>query len=286
MQKNTQLSGKEIIELFSAVAPFLNGVLTTDIGISIWQQDTCVIYIAATNLDFGIKPGDKMKSGSAGEIAMREKRRVLVEMSKEKSPWGIPYIVNATPMLDANKEPVGCVITTERSDKQEKVRETSTNLRTSSEQLSETLVGLSLRAEAVATSGSSLKESMDLMSAKINETGKIIAAISSIAGNTNILGLNAAIEAARVGDAGRGFSVVANEVRKLAHMSAESTNQIKLVIASIEAAFEKSKRETDKVSGIVKEQLAMIQEVTSAGQELSLMAQQLHEIAKDITLVK
>jgi hypothetical protein len=286
MQESSRIGGKEALALFSTVAPLINEVLTTDIGISVWERDTCVIYIAAANLDFGIKAGDKMKSGSAGEIAMREKRRVLVEMSKEKSPWGIPYIVNATPILDANREPVGCVITTERSDKQEKVRATSTNLRTSSEQLSETLVGLSLRAEAVAASGASLKTSMDLMSVKINETGKIIAAISSIAGNTNILGLNAAIEAARVGDVGRGFSVVANEVRKLAHMSAEATNQIRLVIASIEQAFEKSKQETDKVSGIVKEQLAMIQEVTSAGEELSQMAQQLHEITKDIALVK
>jgi Methyl-accepting chemotaxis protein (MCP) signalling domain/Protoglobin len=101
--------------------------------------------------------------------------------------------------------------------------------------------GYQAAAEAV-TAMTSVREASSVVSsvmaglaAKSDEIGGIVETISGIAGQTNLLALNAAIEAARAGDQGRGFSVVAEEVRRLAEQSREAAEKIAELITEIQA---------------------------------------------------
>ncbi|SEB95975.1 methyl-accepting chemotaxis protein [Pseudomonas mohnii] len=122
--------------------------------------------------------------------------------------------------------------------------------------------------------------------------GEVLAVIHSIAEQTNLLALNAAIEAARAGEQGRGFAVVADEVRNLAQRTAQSTAEINTIIATVQKgaesavqAIESGKRSIE--SGIDQVQLAgkILGGVTDAVQTICDMNQQIAVAAEEQTLV-
>ncbi|MBD8070085.1 methyl-accepting chemotaxis protein [Bacillus sp. PS06] len=108
--------------------------------------------------------------------------------------------------------------------------------------------------ESVQVSGEAIKT----LEHRSQEIEKITNVINDIANQTNLLALNAAIEAARAGEHGKGFAVVADEVRKLAEQSQQSSSQISALIKTIQEEMDKSNKSIEQVSVDVQEGLAVV----------------------------
>ena len=121
-------------------------------------------------------------------------------------------------------------------------------------------------------------EAMMTAMSRINETsqkiGNIISDIEDIASQTNLLSLNASIEAARAGDAGKGFAVVADQIRKLAEQSTQSAVDTRQLIESSLAEVEEGNKAAQRAADSIESVVDGIKSIAETSQELSQISQE------------
>ncbi len=138
--------------------------------------------------------------------------------------------------------------------------------------------GLNRTSQAIQSSA----EIIDVLGRRADDIGKIIEVIDDLAEQTNLLALNAAIEAARAGEHGLGFAVVAEEVRKLAEKSTQSTKEISELIQGIQKEAREAVENMEHSTSMVQEGLTLNKDLGIALDKISSVVSEVYKFSQEI----
>lgn len=223
--------------------------------------------------------GAKLPHDIPAYLCMKEDKMVIKNLSKEY--FGVDLKAAAIPIKNENGEIIGSIAIGQR-DWSSDIKSHYEELANSFENMMGIVKDVDLGIKNVAKSSDNILDKVNETNNDMEKTDEVLSFVQNIAKQTNLLGLNAAIESARAGEAGKGFGVVADEIRKLSSSSSESIKQIDEVLVKLRESIKVVTDAMYENNKMFQVQAENVQKITDKIGELNTTAQRIKDIGEKL----
>lgn len=256
-----------LLQNFIDVAPYINALTVSDTAVYITDREKYLCIVPADEIPIKLNVGDKVPEGVVVDLCMQN--GMPMKKKVPASVTGVPYIACGIPIRDETSQIIGAVSFVTSMKQQNTVLDVASQLSSGINDVYNSSQSIQNGTQNMADVYDKLVSISNNLNSCINDTDEVLKLITNFARKTNLLGINTSIEAARVGNAGKGFSVIAAETRALAGNTSDSVSRIEEIFGQVKESANNQSTVIANIEEIIKGQEDTVSKVNADIEELN-----------------
>lgn len=265
-----------IVEALAISVPYIHMALKEEAIVAVVDKETEIVtrYLAGKRVDSGYKDGEKINPNDSNVfIAFRGQNADVII---PEDVYGVTINAFSFPIRD-NGKVVGALAFGLPIDNEVQMETYMENIEHIIMNLQDNVHTLASHSEELAATSEEIDKQTQVALEDAEKSNAVTSLIKGISRQTNLLGLNASIEAARAGQQGAGFNIVAQEVRKLSFETSTATENIESSLRNINTNLTNLKQNMGQINSASNEQAQLIQNFSEVIEELSDLSKEMKE---------
>ncbi|MDD3269893.1 MAG: methyl-accepting chemotaxis protein [Syntrophomonadaceae bacterium] len=269
-----------VVKAFDIFAPIIIDSQPEGAWVGASDMEKVLCRMGSKKFDTNVVIGLPISEVKTAVQTIQARKRIQVDINTKK--LGVIRMISIPLFDEENGEVVGTFGITTPRNLASNLQDASAKLRSNTDDMARVMQQIAASAGEINITESKLADVIKSVQENLENISRVLVFTKDVANQTKMLGLNAAIEAARAGDLGKGFGVVAGEIRKLSDQSKQTADEIEKLIRAIELRIREAVAASLGTVTQSQEQAAATEEVTATVMEMAEVAEKLTTLSKSL----